>query len=45
MDGIKQGRPNESPISNSNKRHRRQSLNKKFGTNVKKSTVSMTLEK
>ena len=44
MDGIRQERPNEGPIWNFNERLYRQSLNKKFGTHVRKIMVFKSLE-
>ena len=44
-DEIRQERPKEGPILNFNKRLYRKNLHKKFGTNVKKSTLFKTLKK
>ena len=44
-DEIRQERPKEGPILNFNRRLYRKNLHKKFGTNVKKSTVFKTLKK
>ena len=45
MDNIRQERPEENPILNSNKRLKQTLLNREFNTNVKESMVSQVFQK
>ena len=45
MDDIRQERCNEGPTLKLNKRFKQASLNKKFGTHVKKSMAFQTFKK